>query len=58
MSVADATLQKKIYGSGRPSDLASRRATLIISNGKMKDITKIIKSLEESGLLITKTIKN
>ena len=58
MSVADATLQKKIYGSGRPSDLASRRATLIISNEKMKDITKIIKSLEESGLLITKTIKN
>ena len=58
MSVADATLQKKIYGSGRPSDLALRRATLIISNEKMKDITKIIKSLEESGLLITKTIKN
>ena len=43
MSVADATLQKKIYGSGRPSDLALRRATLLISNEKMKDITKIIK---------------
>ena len=36
-------------------------ATLIISNGKMSDIFKIVKSLEESGFLIkgiSVTIKN
>ena len=43
MSAADATIQKKIYGSG---------ITLIISNEDMEDIMKIVKSLEESGLLI------
>ena len=35
--------------------------TWIISNGEMNDITKIVKSLEESGLFIKgvgKTIKN
>ena len=35
--------------------------TLIISNEEMNDIMKIVKSLEESGLLIkdvSKTIKN
>ena len=39
----------------------SGEATLIISNEEMNDIIKIIKSLEESGLLIkdvTETIKN
>ena len=51
MSVADVTIQKKIYGSG----------TLIISSEEMEDIMKIVKSLEESRLLIkgvTETIKN
>ena len=49
----DAAIQKKFFGSGM--------TTLIISNEEMDDIMKIIKSLEESGLLIkgvTKTIKN
>ena len=35
--------------------------TLIVSNGEMEDIMKIVKSLEESGLLIkdvSKTIEN
>ena len=32
-------------------DLA-KRITLIISNKEMNDITKIVKSLEEPGLLI------
>ena len=35
--------------------------TLIISNGEINDIMKIIKSLEESGLLmkgLSETIKN
>ena len=67
-SATDAAIHKKIFGSGmrprmlpsRPSDL-TRQTTLIISNEEMNDITKIIKSLDESGLLIkgvSKTIKN
>ena len=44
----------------RPLDLASR-TTWIISNEEMNDIVKIVKSLEESSLLIkgvSETIKN
>ena len=51
MSAADAAIQKKIYGSSHPLNIASRTAALIISNEEIKDITKIIKSLEEPGLL-------
>ena len=39
----------------------SRFTTLIISNEEMNDIMKIVKSLQESGLLIrdvSETIKN
>ena len=53
MSAADAEIQKKIYGSGTTA--------LIISNEEMEDIMKIVKLLEESGLLIkgiSETIKN
>ena len=53
MDAADAAIQKKIYGSGTTE--------LTISNEDMEDIIKIVKSLEESGLLIqgiSKTIKN
>ena len=50
-----------MFGSGtRPSDFA-KRTILIISNEEMNDIMKIIKSLEESGLLIkgvSETVKN
>ena len=52
-SAADAAIQKKIFGSCV--------TTLIISNEEMKNIMKIIKFLEESGLLIkgaSETIKN
>ena len=52
-SAADATIQKKIFGSCV--------TTLIIPNQEMKNIMKIIKFLEESGLLIkgaSETIKN
>ena len=52
MSPADAVIQNKIYGLGHHSNLASRTTALIISNEEMEDIMKIIKSLEESGLLI------
>ena len=51
-SATDAPIQKKIYGSGT--------TTSIISNEEMKDITKIVKPLEDSGLLIkgvSETIK-
>ena len=45
-SAADAGIYKKILGSGH------NNATLIISNDEMDDILKIVKSLENSGLLL------
>ena len=42
--VKDASIQKNINGSGTTS--------LIISKKKMEDIIEIVKSLEESGLLL------
>ena len=54
-------IRKCLDQSGRPSDLVSRMTTLIISNEETSDITKIVKSLEESGLLIkgvSKTINS
>ena len=53
-SAADAGIHKKILGSGL-------NTLLIISNDEMKDIFKILKSLEDSGLLlegISEAIKN
>ena len=61
MSATDADIQKKIYGSGCPLDLASHTTTLIIPNEEMEDVMKIVKWLEESRLLvkeISETIKN
>ena len=55
-SAADAGIQKKILGSGHNNNI-----TLIISNNEINDIIKIIKSLEDSGLLlkgVTETIQN
>ena len=52
-SATDAAIHKKMFGSGT--------TTLTISNEEMNDIIKIVKSLEESGLLIkgvSKTIQN
>ena len=43
-SGTDAAIQKKIYGLGV--------TTLMISNEEMKNIMKIVKLLEESGLLM------
>ena len=54
MSAADAGIHKKIIGSGRST-------TLIISNNEIEDIIKIVKSLEDSGLLlkgVTETVQN
>ena len=53
-SAADAGIHKKILGSGNTT-------TLIISNDEMEDIIKIVKSLEDSGLLlkrVTETDQN
>ena len=52
MSAVDGGIQKKIYGSG---------VKLIIEQEDMKDIMKIIKALENSGILlngVSETIKN
>ena len=53
-SATDAAINKKILGSGN-------HAILIISNDDMQDLLKIVKSLEDSGILlngITETVKN
>ena len=44
MSTIDGSIKKKILGS--------RTITLIISNDEMDDILKIVKSIENSGLLL------
>ena len=44
MSAIDGSIKKKMLGSGT--------TTLIISNDEMDDILKIVKSLENSGLLL------
>ena len=52
-SATDAAIHKEMFGSGT--------TTLIISNDEINDTMKIIKSLEESSLLIkdvSKTIRN
>ena len=53
-SATDVGIHKKIFGSGN-------NTTLIISNKDMDDLIKIVKSLEDSGLLlkgITESIQN
>ena len=55
---------KKILGSGRRNSYSSashNTTTLIISNNEIEDIIKIVKSLEDSGLLlkgVTETVQN
>ena len=46
-SGTETAIQKRIYGSGTTA--------LMISNEEMEDIMKIVKLLEESGLLIKAT---
>ena len=53
MSTTDATIQKKMYESGI--------RTLVISNGDLNDLIKIVTALEEQDILLkgtSKTIKN
>ena len=53
MSATDAAIQKKMYGSGTK--------TVKFSNKDLDDMTKIVKALEDSNVLmtgITETLKN
>ena len=53
-SAVDAGIHKKILGSGN-------NITLVMSNDEIEDILKIVKSLEDSGLLlegVTETVQN
>ena len=53
-SATDVGINKKILGLGH-------NITLIISNDEMEDMLKIVKSLEDSGILskgVCETIKN
>ena len=53
----DAAIHKKMFGSGaRPADIA-KQTTSTISNEEMNDIIEIIKSLEESSLLMKSVSK-
>ena len=54
MSEADAAIRKKLHGLGLPSGLTS----LIISIEEVENKMKIVKSLEESRLLIIKNKRN
>ena len=61
-SAADAGIHKKILGSGRcHSSSALRNTMLIISNKDIEGLIKIVKSLEDSGLLlkgVTESVQN
>ena len=61
-SAADAGIHKKILRSGRRHSSSSaphnnNTITLIISNDEMEDIIEIVKSLEDSGLLLKGVIE-
>ena len=48
-SAADAGIYKRILGSGN--------TTLIISNEEMNDIIKVVQALEDSNILLKKSLK-
>ena len=59
-SAADAGIHKKILESGHNHSLHNT-TTLIISNNELEDIIKIVKPVEDSGLLlegVTETVQN
>ena len=56
-SATDAGIHKKILGSGHNNN----NTLLITSNDEINDIIKIVKSFEDSGLLlkgVTETVQN
>ena len=56
-AATDAAMHKKMFRSSTHLLDLAKRTTLIISNQEMYDIMKIIKSLEEFGLLIKALVK-
>ena len=67
VSTADAGIHKKILGSGHNNNNHNNNynnnnnTVLIISNDEIEDIIKIVRSLEDSGLLlkgVTETVQN
>ena len=52
-AVTDKEIHFKNVRSGQPSGIAPPTTTLINLNEGMKDIMKIVKPLEESGLFIS-----
>ena len=59
ISAIDGSIKKKMLGSGATKGAGT--TTLTISNNEMNDIIKIVKSLEDSGVLlkgVSKIIKN
>ena len=59
-SAADAGIHKKMLGSGNRHSSSASDTTLIISNNELEGITKIVKFLEDSGLLlkgVTETVQ-
>ena len=61
-SAADAEIYKKILGSGRHSSSVSHNTTTLINSNKdVEDLIKIVKSLEDSRLLlkgVTESVQN
>ena len=60
-SATDAAIHKKMLGYGMHLSDLGKWTALVILNKKMNDIMKILKLLEESGLLmkgVSETIKN
>ena len=51
-SAADTGIHAKILGSGNRHSSSALRTTLIISSNEMEDIIEIVKSPEDSGLLL------
>ena len=60
-SATDAAIQNTSFGLGHRSDLAPRTTTLVFPNEDLNGIMKIVKSLEDPGLLIkgvSETVEN
>ena len=60
-SAADAGIHRKIIGPGNHHSSSASKTTIIISNNEIEDMIKIVKSLEDSGLLlngVTETVQN
>ena len=55
MSAIDGSIKKKMLGSGATKGAGT--ITLIISNNEMNDIIKIVKSLEDYGVLLKGVIE-